>query len=225
MKRKFTRTLYVMALVYTAILLFLGFLAGMYYNNYLYNELREDLDLLSESSSTTQALLSMSAEKFCEAFPYMMPYVEENTWRLGEKIEYLEESKEVPKSLKMRYFDLEFRDMYLVEKAKDLCHINATIILYFYTNSKEKKCANCDAEGAQLTFARKELIDKGVNLKVYVFDGELGHPLVELEKRKYNITSYPTIVIIKGNSPLVMRGFTSKESIVNAVLSPKPSLS
>lgn len=217
-KRKFSLSVYAIGLIYTLIVISIGFVAGMAYDNYAYQEVRNEISEISESASTMQIISAVyGTEDFCKIYPKISSELEEQTWKLGEKLQYMEENNKIDLDLKKRYFDLELRDYFLFKKASNDCNINSPVILYFYTNSEEKKCNDCARQGSELTFAREELKADGILIKAYSFDGEINHDILEFIKNKYAIKNYPSIVIEKNNKFTLLNGLTEKSAIINEI--------
>ena len=66
---------------------------------------------------------------------------------------------------------------------------NYSTVLYFYNNSN---CPNCTQQGYELLDVKKQL---GDGLRVYSFDGGLGSDIVDMLELRYNVTTYPSLVI------------------------------
>ena len=70
--------------------------------------------------------------------------------------------------LKDQYTLLEIRDYLLTEQLSKTCHLNPTIVLYFYTNDGSCK-SECDQAGYDLSYLRQTY----PSLRVYSFDYNL----------------------------------------------------
>ncbi len=216
-KRKLSTELYHAAAFYTIILLAIGFLAGVIYDKYLTDNLRNDISSISDFSFTSEILYALEGtDEFCEVYPSTIKRVEQETWRIGAILDQLESDNRLPEDLKLKYFDMELRDYFLTKRAYEACNISSIVLIYFYTNNIDK-CPQCSSEGFELTIARKNLIDKNYSIKIYAFDGEVEHSIVQYLKRKYNISKYPSIIVMYKNSTRVLEGFTKAENIINEV--------
>jgi len=76
----------------------------------------------------------------------------------------------------------------LANKLKTSCKLEANTIVYFFS----KECVTCDDQGFILTYFKK---DMGEKLLVFALDGDLDEPSIQVLKRHYNITSYPTLIV------------------------------
>ena len=216
-KRKLSTELYHAAAFYTIILLIIGFLAGVVYDKYLTDNLRNNITSISDFSFTSEILYALEGtDEFCEIYPYTIKRVEEETWRIGVILDQLESDHRLPEDLKLKYFDMELREKKKKKRAFTACNISSIVLIYFYTNDVDK-CFKCSSEGFELTIARKNLIDKNYSIKVYAFDGEVDHSIVKYLKKKYMIKEYPSIVVLYKNKAKVLEGFNTADEIVKEI--------
>lgn len=94
----------------------------------------------------------------------------------------------------------------LANKLKKSCKLDVDTVIYFYS----KNCEKCDDQAFILTYFKKNL---GEKILIFTLDGDLDEPSIQVIKRNYNITSYPTL-IINGQS---YNEFVSKDKIENII--------
>ena len=93
--------------------------------------------------------------------------------------------------LKNEYILAQIRYWMLAERTRKLCGSDIVNILYFF--SDEKECPDCDRQAFILTYLKKRFKDK---LLIFSFDSQFeSEPMIQLLKKTYNVTAYPTIVI------------------------------
>lgn len=94
----------------------------------------------------------------------------------------------------------------LANKLKKSCKFDANTVIYFYS----KNCTKCDDQAFILTYFKQNLGDK---ILVFTLDGDLNEPSIQVIKKNYVITSYPTLIINGENHS----GFMSKDDIEKAI--------
>jgi hypothetical protein len=180
------------------------------YSNTLMNTTREDTvvtrmkDVVQEYEDM-QAVLWMSEflgqESSCIALNSMISRMNQGLWDLGGKIDqyrqvteefatdpfYIDQKREFNRQ-EVLYFST-------LKGLKDRCHINQTVLSYFYL--KKEECPDCDAQSFVLLDIKKDLenMDKSDELAIFSFDANMDLATIELLTKYYNLTSYPCIVI------------------------------
>ncbi len=182
----------------------------IYAEHVLSPNMENDLSSASSSMLTllTIKMLEENTSTFCMFYNISFEKFDEETWRLGGKLEMLEAKGMRDDDLKKKYFELEMRDYLLAREAKKRCGKKDVLIIYFYSN-RDKECPDCWKQGQVLNEVRKEMKNKGVFVRVFSFDGALDSPVVDFFKAQYGITHYPTL-IINGEK---LTGFVDKEEI------------
>ena len=100
-------------------------------------------------------------------------------------------NKEEFKLIRREYTIAQFNYWLLAKKYKSLCNANLSTVLFFY--DEEKKCPDCSDQGYVLTYLKNIFNDQ---LLVFAIYGKYEpEPMVEIIKRTYNISEYPTLVI------------------------------
>jgi len=115
--------------------------------------------------------------------------------RVGIKINILEtrfgkNDKRVLEQKKL-YSELELKHFSLIKKIEEICGKEKIKILFFYSNSKEKE-EESDRVGVILSSFKKQNPE---NIMIYSFDFNLDFEIVSELKKKYEITSAPSVVI------------------------------
>ncbi len=210
--RTWRKEIYALAALIVLLVFGLAFcLAYLYAEHVIVPNMQGDLERANSPMLTllTLKLLEDNTSRFCAFYRASYRAFDEDTWRLGGKLEMMEAKGLRDDDLKRKYFELEMRDYLLALEAKRRCGMKTVLILYFYSN-KGEMCKTCWQEGQELTAVREELKRKGVPIRIFSFDGTLESPVVTFFKQEYNITSYPTLVI----NGEVIRGFTPKAQIL-----------
>jgi hypothetical protein len=92
---------------------------------------------------------------------------------LGDKLTYTEDKLGATDpevlQLKDQYTLLEIRDYLLTEQLSQTCHLNPTIVLYFYSNNTGSCNTECDQASADLQYLRQTY----PSIRVYAFDYNL----------------------------------------------------
>ncbi|MCS7122618.1 MAG: hypothetical protein NZ908_01525 [Candidatus Micrarchaeota archaeon] len=170
-----------------------GVAIGWGYSKMLSERTTNEINDLSSKIGLLQAVLERDDQEFCRIFNYLFPRLEESSWRLGERIEYLESQGRIDKDLKNLYLEYLYRDYLLLQTAIDRCNYTSEYIIYFYYNNATDPCEKCYYQGFEISEARSRLRDMGIKLRVYSFDGKL-EGLGRYLSETYNITTYPTII-------------------------------
>src|SRR3989338_2355663 len=116
--------------------------------------------------------------------------------RLGARVDELEKSlgKTSPQTLalKAEYSLISIRQWLLVKELKEKCGLNATIILYFYTNIKDPEKSQSELQGYFLDYLYRKYPEK---LVTYSLDSDLEEPTIAILMELYNVTQIPSLVI------------------------------
>jgi len=215
-KRKWKIEVYILSGFAVFIIFALAFcLSYIYAEHVLSPNMENDLSSASSSMLTllTIKMLEENSSTFCLFYNSSFEKFDEDTWRLGGKLEMLEAKGLRDDDLKRKYFELEMRDYLLAKEAKKRCGKKDVLILYFYSN-RDKECPDCWKQGQVLSEVRNEMKDKGMFVRVFSFDGALDSPVVDFLKTQHNITRYPTLII---NEKKVV-GFMDKEKIEKMII-------
>jgi len=210
--KKLDIPIYIMGLVYTLILLGAGFVIGYHINIELYGDLGSRITGLESHANYLTLLTYDDPEMFCYVYNKTIDAIERETWQIGEEVQFLEENGRGSEELKARYLSYLFRDYLITKKAKATCGFKTKQLIYFYTN-EEGMCDDCKEQGYELSKFRKWATSKGIDVRIYSFDGEL-EGVGKALKEYYTIKKYPTIII---DEQSVLEGYNTKQQISEVV--------
>ncbi|MEK6854311.1 MAG: hypothetical protein AABX60_03170 [Nanoarchaeota archaeon] len=77
------------------------------------------------------------------------------------------------------------------KKTKELCGLDFITVLYFYS---DEKCSICPDQGVLLSYFKKLLGDRLLVFPINT-DLEADEASIEMLKKRYNVTTYPTIIV------------------------------
>ncbi len=97
------------------------------------------------------------------------------------------------------------------KKTKELCSLDFVTVLYFYS---DEKCSICPDQGVILSYYKKLLGDRLLVFPINI-DLEADEASIEMLKRRYNVTSYPTIIVKEAK----YEGVVSKTDLMPIVCS------
>lgn len=196
------------------------FLAGVYIGSLIDNSnlssISGEVSGISERVASMQLLLLSegNSSAFCPVYKSELDSIDSEVERVGYKLSYLEEEKNVyDNELKKKYFVLEAESYLLSKKIKSVCGGDDILLINFYSN---KDCQRCREQGYEVLKARDELSNSGMNVKLFSFDGELGSPVAEAFSKEYNVSSYPTLIINEKTYP-GFRDSSQLQSIIRAL--------
>lgn len=173
-------------------------------------ELNAIEDQLATDTLSIETQFALLEEASCESFTNDTVFSTELS-KLGDRLAFAEErlgatDPEVLR-LKERYTLLQIRDYLLTKKLSDVCNVNPTIALYFYSNAGD--CTDCDRAGYALSYMRQTY----PKLRVYSFDYNLDlaalKTFIAVEKIE---PTFPAFVIQGKKS----YGFTDLETLEKA---------
>ncbi|MBD3210167.1 hypothetical protein GF318_02190 [Candidatus Micrarchaeota archaeon] len=192
MKRKMSLSLYGAAFLISLAVFIAGVFVGSVLDTTSTQTISEEISRVSERVSSVQLLLLMEANSssFCPVYLSELESIDEDVENFGHRLSYLESEKNVHDvELKKQYFVLEAESYLLSQKVRGLCGDDSVLLVHFYSNSN---CSRCEEQGAEILRARDGL-DR--NVKLFSFDGDIGSPVAEAFMNRYNIRTYPSVVI------------------------------
>ncbi len=166
----------IISLVITIALISTIIFAISYLNQQRVAELNTIEDQLSTDTLSVETQYSLLENAPCSDFTQGSStedtLLSQEVSNIGDKLAFTENklgSKDPQViQLKNQYTLLEIRDYLLTEQLSKTCHLNPTIVLYFYTNDDSCKNA-CDQAGYDLSYLRQTY----PSLRVYSFDYNL----------------------------------------------------
>ncbi|MFH1071938.1 MAG: hypothetical protein V1743_00750 [Nanoarchaeota archaeon] len=197
--RPYKKRRYVAAFFITLLIFILGNLVGIVIESKRVNviEQKSQLQRLDYESLQVQYLYmnQLIQERDCDA---MSKAFESNVRSLEDarlKLETYEQDSLLYKQdfevLRRNYVLAQIRYFLLAKQTKELCKKDIVSVLYFFSSKEE--CPDCEEQAFVLTYFKKLLKD---NILIFSFDGRMeDEPMILLLKERYNVTSYPTIVV------------------------------
>jgi hypothetical protein len=196
--RMWTWEIYAITFVLTVLLFLSGVAIGYYLTSTAGNPVMAQIESTNDNMLNMQLLLSSESKPglFCSMYAELSPAFENETWNIGQQLEYMESSKkQFDPSLKFKYYQLEYRDLLLARNSVELCNDSMKTIIYIYSNT-EGQCSSCVDEGTALWRVRNYFANKSVKLRIYSFDGSSQESsIIGILKQTYNYTAYPTLVV------------------------------
>jgi hypothetical protein len=188
----------IIAFFLTFIVFFSGFSIGFLINDFKQKDLNADLTLIKDSVEKNQveiALMNYLNDNIsCDYMKLRVSSINEKVYDLGIKVGNYEDNNGVLNedyyNLKKSYINSLINNWINVNNAKDLCKLNYSTILYFY--SLKETCPECEKQTVVLS-AIKELY--GINALIYSIDSTLELDTVNILRYSYNVTQYPSLVI------------------------------
>ncbi len=95
------------------------------------------------------------------------------------------------------------------KKTKELCSLDFVTVLYFYS---DEKCSICPNQGVILSYYKKLLGDKLLVFPINT-DLEQQEASIAMLKERYNVTTYPTIIVKESK----YEGVVSKKDLMPIV--------
>jgi len=200
-RKKISTEKYILAAIFTALIFGLGLTLGFIFNNERVKWMQDvknqqDIDY---SSLQLQYLYLTGLKESGESCAVLQNALETSVSDLAYSLERFQEYKKGDtgindqlKSIERRYILDNFKYWLFAKKAKDDCeNIDLVNILYFYS---ENGCSICPSQGVVLTYYKKKF---GENVLVFPInvDLEKNERMITIIKSRYNITSYPSIVV------------------------------
>lgn len=199
-ERQISTSRYILAGVLTLLIFSLGLTLGM-----LVDTMRlQNADQLNKAqeinyqSLQLQFLYLSTLPNATDSCPTLKVALDKTVAELGESLGKFEDFKKETK-LNEEEYDLigrkylldNIKYWFFAEKSKDLCDLNLVSVLYFYSL---KECTVCPDQGVLLTYFKKIFDERLLVFPINV-DIEKEEPIIKILRSRYNISSYPSIVI------------------------------
>ncbi len=214
-KRKVSKTKYLVAFFITLVVFTLGLLLGLVVENKRvqmmeYGDEKQTLDF-SSLQLQYQFVDLFGEERNCNALKKTFEESTKNLENARIKIEEYSKDSNINKNefdlLKREYVLAQIRFWLHIKKTKNVCGLEHSTIFYFYTEN----CPDCSNQAYILTYLKNKL---GVNLLNFAFDADFEkEPMINILKKVYDIEEYPTL-IINGKK---FEGLTKKETILKEI--------
>ncbi len=199
-KRKISTQRYITAGAITLLLFVLAFSLGMIFDSQRVQSVQKEYaihDLDYRSLQLQYSLLNVfSTENGCSAFDVAMGSA---VSELSQSLEQVQQYEDMSASQKKNFVQVQrrytldnIRYWELIKEAEGVCTIDKLPILYFFSSSS---CSHCSDQGVILTYFKKIYGDR---LLVFPIDADLSEdePVVQVLMSGYNVTSYPSIVVL-----------------------------
>lgn len=196
MGRNFSLNVYVTVFVITLALFLVGVYIGIKLNDVFLIEFGQEVESLNVKMHSYELLFLLDDSTMsCDLYTEYSEVLDTETYNMGANLDYMEQHQGIEdKELKMQYFKLEMRDYLISKRMINLCDINQSIILYFYSN---EDCALCKEQGFELDKLKREINTENITkIRTYTFDGNYKESaIINALKKEFDITSYPTLII------------------------------
>lgn len=202
---------YIKAILLTAILFLFGSFLISVFDNERINQISITIEENSLDMDSTQQLLlyesiTGDSEGVCEVLPKQIDMQIEKTRNVLGKLEAAKAQSlfaeiELPK---MKYINQNIQLYLLMEKSiRDCGNKEVAPLLYFYTDKSYFPDEDSQAK------VLDSLVERCSNIRVFAFPHDLDIPVVEVLLKKYEISSFPAMVI----ENQTIQGLTSEEAI------------
>lgn len=199
-ERKISFDKYILAGLITLLIFSLGLALGMVVDNMRLdatNKVNKEQEINYQSLQLQYAFLT-SLPNATDSCPTLKVALDKSVAELGQSLDTFEDYKKDTRInekdynlIGRKYLLDNINYWFFSEKAKDLCDINMVSVLYFYSL---KDCTVCPDQGVILTYFKKIFDERLLVFPINV-DLEKEEPFIKIMRSRYNITSYPSVVI------------------------------
>lgn len=186
---------YIIALIITSAVFGTAIALSTMLNNAKLQEVRTIEESMSIDILSLETQFDLLQELSCDqitASSVLSPELDDLAQRLSFMEESLGTDNDEVLRLKRRYSLLQIKDLLLMRKVSEKCHIAPTVIIYFYSN--EGDCKECTRQGYVLTRLQKDNPD----LRVYAFDAHLDLSAVQTLARINDVGTELPVLIVNG---------------------------
>jgi len=206
MVRPYKKSRYFLAAFITLAIFLLGVAIGSEVSDVKVSELEKSQEQLRTDLSTLDLQYTLLEENICEFTD--TEDVNAQLYTLSARLTTMEDElgKNDPDVLRLvEFYDvLQLRHWNFLKKQKEKCGMNYDLVLFFFSN-EEGVCQECEEQGFMLTYLHK----KDPNFISYGLNVDIDNPVLNLIKKKYNVTTTPTMIINEQK----VEGFTPVEEI------------
>ncbi|MGC9133566.1 MAG: hypothetical protein ACP5GJ_04160 [Nanopusillaceae archaeon] len=210
-----------LSIIISILTFFLGILLGYILYQYSFQQSILQINNINSLVISAQYLAQSQKLECTENYFSFLQYLKSQIAQIGLELTYLESPENIYFNkgevdyLKSQYFNLEYLHFLLTRNYIEECdYTNFTLILYFYNN---KVCSTeCYNEGDILTYLYTKYYD---SLYIYSFDSSYPNYFIRYYDLKYNITTWPFIIMIKNNGTFIFRGFINESTLENYLTS------
>lgn len=191
---------YILVGVITALIFLLGITFGMILDNYRlqWSEKTNQEQQINYDGLQLQYLYLSALENSSEACPILRAALETSIAELSFSLSQVEKyeqdttlNNQQYNLIMRKYLQDNLRYWIFSQRVKKMCNDDVINILYFFSKDH---CEICPNQGTILTYFKKKLEDK---LLVFPINSDLekDEEFIKILKIRYNITSYPTIIV------------------------------
>lgn len=223
-ERKISTEKYFFAFFLTVIVFLLGLFLGLVIEGKrisVAEQSYQELELELASTQLQFTFLNWLGEE--ESCPLIQEVLGANLFqlellsqKLGEHADDSTISDEEFVRLKRLYSLEELHYWFLADKVQELCDDAIMRIIYFY--STDNNCPSCAEQAVVLGYFKKVF---GQSLLVFSLDERLDEPMIQLIKKTYNVTTYPTLLVEK--EKIVGEPFVGKDELMELVCGSLPN--
>ncbi|BFI73507.1 hypothetical protein YN1_4940 [Nanoarchaeota archaeon] len=209
------RDIITISVVISVLTFFLGLSLGYILYQYSFQQNLLQINQINSLVISAQYLAQSKKLECTDNYFSFLQYLKSQIAQVGLELTYLESPDNIyfnrgeVEYLKSQYFNLEYLHFLLTRNYIDQCnYTNFTLILYFYNN---QYCSTaCTNEGNILTYLYAQNPN---SLYIYSFDSDYPNYFIRYYDLKYNITTWPFIILIKYNETYIFRGFTNLSTL------------
>jgi hypothetical protein len=200
MARKIYLRTYLIVGLITMLVFSLGFLLSVLMDDKRIEKLEEETRLqeINYKSLQFQQLYLNTLQNNTESCPVFELSLQSSINTLTESLETMERYKNSAnfnsvefESIARTYVIDNLRYWLFAGKTKELCELDFSTVLYFYS---DENCDICPDQGVILSYYKKKFDDK---LLVFPINTDFSkfEPSIPMLEKRYNVTSYPTVII------------------------------
>jgi hypothetical protein len=199
-KRTISKSKYLIAAIITFMIFSLGLTLGIIVDNFriAWADFEIRKHELEYSSLQFQYLYISTLEKGEESCEVLNTALEKTIAQLGESLDQFLEyekrsnlNKRDYEIIKRKYLLDNIRYWLLAKRAKELCNLDKVTILYFHSI---KDCDICPEQGVVLTYYKKIFGERLLVFPINI-DLETEESMITILRSRYNITTYPSIIV------------------------------
>jgi hypothetical protein len=206
LKRMLSTGRYLQTLIIAVSILMLGFFLGFYTSEIKMQSMLSRYDDIRLKITGAMLQGSILEGELCNYDVLSMTGKEKVN--LGREVQAMEDMRgktdEQVRRLREDYSLLSLNQLLLVEKWNKECNRNISVIIFFYSNTKN--ATESEEQGFVLDYIYEKYPDK---ISTYVFDIDIDNPAVSVLMKKYNVSVIPTLVI----NEKVYVGFQPREKV------------
>lgn len=215
--REFSKKRYLLTLVLTGFIFVFGLMLGLiiegartgYLEDISAQQTLEYNSLQLQYEFIDQLGQDGNCKAISKTFDHAVESLENARVRLEEYNQDSTLNKEEFDNLKREYALAQIRYWMLARETKELCDMELSTILYFY--STKEKCPKCEQQAFMLTYLKKKFDDRLLN---FALDGDYENELmIQILKDTYDVTEFPTIIV----DDKKFDGLTDKETILKEI--------